>query len=71
MQSVVLQMSSFHKPLRERPVRITKSLRTLLFNSVIEHATNGAEINGYPHKRKSKTSISYITQFTKINSRHV
>lgn len=50
MQNVVLQMSNFHKPLRKRPVRITKSLGTFLFNSVIEHPTNGAERNGYPHK---------------------
>lgn len=71
MQNVVLQMSNFHKPLRKRPVRITKSLGIFLFHSVIEHPTNGAERNVYTYRRKSKTSISYITQFTKINSRCV
>lgn len=44
MQNAVLQMSNFHKPLRKRPVRITKSLETFCINAVIEHAINGAEM---------------------------
>lgn len=71
MQNAVLQMSSFHKPLRKRPSRITKSLETILTNAVTEHLINGAETTGYPYRRGKKTSITYITPSTKINSRCV
>ena len=71
MQNAVLQMSNFHKPLRKRWARITKSLETLLTTALIEHSINGAETTGYPYRRKRKNSITYITPFTKINSRCV
>lgn len=57
MQNAVLQMSNFHKPLRKRPSRITKSLETILTNAVTEHSINGAETTGYPYRRKKKTQL--------------
>lgn len=59
MQNAVLQMSNFHKPLRKRASRITKSLDTFLTNAVTEHSINGTETIGYPYRRKRKR-LNYL-----------
>lgn len=63
MQNAVLQTSNFHKPLRKRPSRITKSLESFLTNAVTEHSINGTETTGYPYRRKRK-KLNYLHHTT-------